>query len=236
MNIILFGLSVISLLGFPIAVGLYRIAAMPFMLSAQVIMATLGLAVVVIILATISAIRNRKKAPKKSAIARRSAFISLVPIVFILASILPSRDLPQIHNISTDINNPPAFNAITHIRTSNDNPLDYDAATLAPLQQAAYPEVKTLMVSDSPSDAFERALVIANGEGWLVVDHDKVEGRIEATATSRLWGFKDDVVIRIQPQLGGSGSIIDLRSVSRVGRSDLGKNAERIIKFINAYR
>lgn len=235
MNIVLFALSVISLLGFPIAVGLYRIGDMPFMLSAQVIMGSLALAVIVIVLATISALRNRKKAPKKAAMARRSAFISIIPIVLILASILPAQKLPQIHNISTDVIDPPEFDVIQHIRSASDNPLNYDSAILAPLQQASYPQVKTLFVADSPLDAFEHALVIANGEGWLVIDQDKAEGRIEATVTSKLWGFKDDVVIRIRQQENGTGSAIDLRSVSRVGRSDLGKNAERIIKFINAY-
>jgi uncharacterized protein (DUF1499 family) len=38
------------------------------------------------------------------------------------------------------------------------------------------------------------------------------------------------VVIRIAPE--GTGSRLDIRSMSRVGKSDLGKNADRIRAFL----
>jgi len=53
------------------------------------------------------------------------------------------------------------------------------------------------------------------------VDENQAEGRIESTATTRWFGFKDDIVIRIAPSLG-NGSRVDIRSVSRMGRSDVG--------------
>ncbi|HJR53568.1 MAG TPA: DUF1499 domain-containing protein, partial [Gemmatimonadota bacterium] len=55
-------------------------------------------------------------------------------------------------------------------------------------------------------------------------------GRIEATATTPWFGFKDDVVVRIRPEAGGSR--VDVRSVSRVGRSDVGTNARRIEEYL----
>jgi uncharacterized protein (DUF1499 family) len=66
--------------------------------------------------------------------------------------------------------------------------------------------------------------------GWEIVASEPHEGRIEATATTLWFGFKDDVVVRITPVPGGSR--IDVRSVSRVGRSDVGANAERIAAYL----
>ena len=60
------------------------------------------------------------------------------------------------------------------------------------------------------------------------------EGRLEATARTRWFGFRDDVVVRVRPD--GAGSRVDVRSVSRVGRSDLGTNARRIRGFMDALR
>jgi uncharacterized protein (DUF1499 family) len=67
---------------------------------------------------------------------------------------------------------------------------------------------------------------------WKIVDDNPAEGRIEATATTRWFGFKDDVVIRIVPS-AGNGSRVDIRSVSRVGLSDVGTNTRRIRAFLN---
>jgi uncharacterized protein (DUF1499 family) len=75
---------------------------------------------------------------------------------------------------------------------------------------------------------------VARQTGWKIVDENQAEGRIEATATTRWFGFKDDIVIRIAPS-AGNGSRVDIRSVSRVGRSDLGTNARRIRAFLEKF-
>jgi uncharacterized protein (DUF1499 family) len=69
---------------------------------------------------------------------------------------------------------------------------------------------------------------------WRIVEGNPSERRIEAVATTRWFGFKDDVVIRISPAENG-GSVLDIRSVSRVGSSDLGTNARRIRTFLKAF-
>jgi uncharacterized protein (DUF1499 family) len=69
--------------------------------------------------------------------------------------------------------------------------------------------------------------------GWDMIDLAPNEGRIEATATTRIYGYKDDIVIRIQPTMSGTTEV-DVRSVSRVGQGDLGANAARIRAFITA--
>ena len=83
-----------------------------------------------------------------------------------------------------------------------------------------------------PRQAFDRALATARSLGWDIVASDPPAGRIEATDTTFWFGFKDDVVIRIRPQ--GSGARLDVRSKSRVGRSDVGANAARIRRFRQA--
>ena len=83
----------------------------------------------------------------------------------------------------------------------------------------------------SPAELFKAALKASKSMGWKIVDSSEADGRIEATATTTWFGFKDDVVIRIRPT--ADGSELDIRSKSRVGRSDVGKNAERIREFMN---
>ncbi len=90
------------------------------------------------------------------------------------------------------------------------------------------------MLEIAPPEAFRRAEEIARGMGWEIVASVPREGRIEATDTTFWYGFKDDIVIRIEPE--ASASRIDVRSVSRVGKSDVGKNAARIRAFMARLR
>ena len=85
-----------------------------------------------------------------------------------------------------------------------------------------------------PEQAFDRALAVAQQAGWDIVADDRNAGRIEATDTTRWFGFKDDVVVRLIPW--GAGTRVDVRSVSRVGRSDVGTNARRIRQYLSALR
>jgi uncharacterized protein (DUF1499 family) len=144
-----------------------------------------------------------------------------------------ARSVPPIHNISTDIVDPPQFDAVVELRGPGTNPLEYDAAKLAPLQQAAYPGVKPLTSELDVAASFDRALEVLAGMGLEIVNADRDAGRIEATATTFWFGFKDDLVVRIRAADGGS--IIDLRSVSRVGMSDVGINAKRIEEFMTRF-
>jgi len=137
--------------------------------------------------------------------------------------------VPAIHNISTDTLDPPDFDTLVAVRQAEGaNPLAYNAEVLADVQQQAYPWVKTLSLSDSPAIALNNAVTVLNDMGLEVVNVSVDLGIVEATDTTFWYGFKDDVVVRIRNADTGSGSIVDVRSVSRVGRSDLGLNAKRI--------
>lgn len=137
--------------------------------------------------------------------------------------------VPPIHDISTDTDNPPRYAAVLALRKSAENPTDY-RADVAAQQKKGYPDIAPAMLDAPPAEAFARAERAARAVGWEIVAAAPADLRIEATDTTLLFGFKDDIVIRIAA--AGSGSRVDVRSQSRVGKSDLGVNANRIRKFL----
>jgi uncharacterized protein (DUF1499 family) len=122
------------------------------------------------------------------------------------AALLRAGSVPPIHDISTD-------------------PKEL-GKEVAELQRQAYPDIQPLRLPVAPNIAFERAKGAVEEMGWQIIAENPSAGRIEAEATTFWFGFKDDVVIRVAAD--GTGSRIDVRSKSRVGRSDLGTNARRI--------
>jgi uncharacterized protein (DUF1499 family) len=142
---------------------------------------------------------------------------------------------PSIHDITTDWDNPPEFQAILPLRQAEEaNPVAYEGAKVSDQQRKAYPDIAPLTLDLAPAEAFARALKTAEQLGWTIVATDPGAGRIEASQQSRWFRFTDDVVIRIAA--AGSGSRVDLRSVSRMGRGDFGVNAARVRGFLAALR
>ena len=143
--------------------------------------------------------------------------------------------VPPIHDITTDPDNPPAFIAVVPLREAADaNPVAYEGAKIAGQQRSAYPDIVPLTVAIPPATAFIRALNTAQRMGWRIIAADDAADRIEASDRSRWFGFTDDIVIRITAT--NSGSRVDLRSSSRMGRSDFGVNAARITSYLTALR
>ena len=154
------------------------------------------------------------------------------------AIILEGRKVPPINDISTDTANPPAFEAITaDMRGRGSAPLLYDPG-FAAIQAKGYPGLTGKNLPVAPAAAFAAALAAAKAQGWTIVASDAAAGRIEATDTVPWWGFKDDVVIRLTPDgtSGSGGTRVDVRSKSRVGKGDLGVNAQRISDFLEALK
>jgi uncharacterized protein (DUF1499 family) len=171
----------------------------------------------------------------------RGGVMSATAVVLgILAFVIPgsymwtAKHVPMIHDITTDTQDPPRFVALLEIRKKSPNGAEYGGPDVVEKQRAAYPDIKTLVPAITPAAAFDRALATARRLGWEIAEADPAGGRIEATDTTRWFGFKDDVVIRVTPGTDG-GSRVDLRSASRVGKSDIGKNASRIRAFIEAF-
>lgn len=156
----------------------------------------------------------------------RAAVIALPAIGFMAFNILSGSNRPLIHNISTDLVSPPSFIAAASLRKPSDNPLRY-TQEVADIQRAAYPDLAGITTALPLDRAQQLCIITAQDMGWEI--HYQQPGHIEATSRSFWFGFTDDIVIRLQETEGGSK--IDLRSVSRVGKGDLGANAERIMRF-----
>lgn len=156
--------------------------------------------------------------------------LALLVVVPPLTWMRAARQHPYIHDITTDIENPPAFVAILPERADAPNTAEYGGAKVAEQQRRAYPDVRPLRVAESPRRTFDAALATAQELGWRIVAADAPEGRIEASDRTFWYGFIDDVVIRVTPADGGAR--VDVRSVSRVGKSDIGTNARRVRSFL----
>lgn len=155
---------------------------------------------------------------------------SSIAIAVPLSMLSKGGSVPPIHDISTDLVHPPEFVVIAPLRANAPNPAAYAGAVTAEQQRNAYPDIKTQRYTQSTAALMAAITQAANNLGWEMVNTDTAGGLVEATATTTWFGFKDDVVIRVQDK--GGERLVDIRSKSRVGTSDLGKNAERIRSFI----
>jgi len=161
--------------------------------------------------------------------------LALLIVVPLLATAVTGIGKPMIHDISTDLQNPPEFFAVPALRTTRDNSLDRsDPENLVDLQREHYPDLNTLFINRPFEQVFEQAVMLVKQRGWEIASVSAANGRIEATDTTFVMGFKDDVAIRIQ--IEGNQTRVDMRSVSRAGKGDLGVNAERIRSFLAALK
>jgi hypothetical protein len=135
-----------------------------------------------------------------------------------------------IHDVSTDADDPPQFITLRELRLACRNGADYSGLS-ADEHRLRYPDIQTTHFSHPFVQVFGTALAFVDAFDWKVAVAVESEGRIEATATTRIMRFKDDVVIRIHRF--GNTSRLDIRSASRIGSSDLGANAKRIRRFLD---
>ncbi len=142
-----------------------------------------------------------------------------------------AQSVPPIHDITTDLDNPPEFVAMVRLRQNAPNPPDYAGEESATAQREAYPHIQPLMLNTPKEEVIDEIVNLLAGRGWKMVAINRQEGRVEATEKLAWFGFKDDVVLRITET--DDGSRVDMRSKSRIGRSDIGVNAERIDSFLN---
>jgi len=180
--------------------------------------AYLGIAAAVLALAVLAVPRTRRAGlalPLVALALGAAAFAA--PFQFLRAA----RAVPPINDITTDPARPPQFMTTPH---------PYPGEDFARRQRAAYPDLDGVTLPLPPREAFARALAAAEAMGWEVVGRDAAAGRLEAVDATRWFGFKDDIAVRIAAAAGGSR--VDVRSRSRVGRSDLGTNARRIRAYL----
>lgn len=177
--------------------------------------------------------------------------LCLLPVIVVVKQVgLAGFQAPAIHDISTDLAQPPVFVFAQAERGPGHNTLQHGGEALAEQQRKAYPQLAPLHVSGSKADVWAAAKAVITENNWRVLGEDKSRGHIEAVATTRIMGFSDDIVIRIGAEAVAAlipadspgndklpaveSLFVDVRSVSRVGVSDLGANAARIERFLNA--
>lgn len=187
--------------------------------------ATYG-ASVALVLSAFGLVQTRPGAARRGlVIAVIGLLVALVPVLMAVQWEYASRTTPPINDISTDAADAPVF-------WDMPNPTDYPGAKTADLQRAAYPDLAPLRLAMPPEQAFAQALAAAKEKGWTIVASVPAEGRLEATASSLLYGFTDEVIVRVKAADGGS--LVDVRSRSRLGRVDRGVNAKRIRSYLAA--
>ncbi len=199
-----------------------------------------GLAAAVGIIGLVWALRSRPRQNMSTALAAVviAGLVSSIPLSTVLSA--RSGQFPPIHDITTDTQEPPQFDAVMPMRGEDSNSTDYVTKTgffgpykdksYAEIQSQYYPDIMPVMMGITPDAAFENAVATARDMGWEIVAAAPEEGRIEATATTFWFGFKDDVIIRLRPE--GTGTRVDIRSTSRVGLGDRGTNAKRIRAYV----
>jgi uncharacterized protein (DUF1499 family) len=186
--------------------------------------ATLVLAVIAIIVAA------RRRSGMSTAVT--ALVLALVAIGSLGALVWKASRVPRIHDVTTDTEHPPQFVAVLPLRTAAVNLAEDGGPEIAAQQHKGYADITPLSLNVAPNLAFDRALAAARTLGWELVASDPAAGRIEATDTTFWFGFKDDIVIRVAA--APNGSRVDVRSLSRVGGSDIGANAARIRKYLKA--
>jgi uncharacterized protein (DUF1499 family) len=175
-----------------------------------------------------------------------AAVIALSMVVTIVAGVWISRgrNAALIHDVTTDLNDPPMFKDAVPLRLASGavNPAQYQRARsmrgntvdVPDAQRRAYPDIQPLVLPQPPARAVQLAEQAAKDMGWSIVAAVPSEGRLEATDTTLYFGFKDDVVVRIVPE--STGSRVDVRSESRVGEGDAGTNAKRVRAYLAKLR
>ena len=226
MRFVLFILGAAAVAGGPLG---YRSGLLPLGAALGLLVAGLLMSLGVLAAGVVALVRGgvSQLDLRAAAVLVLAAGVSAVP----LAALVAGLGAPPIHDITSDTDDPPRFDAIVALRAGAPNPLDYRGPELASAQRAAYPDIQPLVVARPPREVLDLARAAAEELGWQVVAVNADAGLIEATDTTFWFGFKDDVAVRLRPA-GAAATRVDVRSISRVGTGDLGANAARIRRFL----
>lgn len=221
-----------GLLLFAIAGPLHRFGGFHYRLAMLVMVLGVGLLAVGVVTGGLAIAASLRAGTGVPWVVALLVLVALIPLGMVASMIVTGLRVPAIHDISTDTADPPAFVALIPLRQGANSPAEYDGPEAARLQQEGYPDLASLHLAQPPTVVLPAAAAVADQLGWAVQVVAPVDGRLEALSMTKWFGFTDDVVVRVRPE--GGGSIVDIRSKSRVGRSDVGANAARIRKFLAA--
>ena len=159
--------------------------------------------------------------------------IGLGLLIVVLGVGMTVGDAPPINDITTDLENPPAFESATIVPDYVGRDMSYPVEFVE-IVRMSYPDLESLRVASPPDVTFQQAITTAEGLGWEIVSRSESRHVFDAQHVSTIFRFVDDITVRILPD--GPGSQIDVRSKSRDGQSDLGANAARIHGYLDALR
>lgn len=222
-----------------IAIGLFRVDMIGFRVPLLAVAASVLIAVIALLFSGIGIFndvvsKTASVSPVLRGLAIIGALLLAVPGISALRSGMSS---PPIHDVSTDPDDPPLFEFVMADRRASDNSLELDAAVIAQ-QREAYPELSSVRLPLPIDQAAEKIRAGIVAQGWNILGDRNLgadaasEVQIEAVARTRIFGFRDDLAFRLR-SLGEAETLLDIRSASRVGISDLGANARRVTGFID---
>ena len=216
---------------FAVVSGLgYRLGLWHFRIGFKILEWAFYGAIAAALISIAALVVSRAKNPAVLTIAVLGLLIGLVTAYIPWSYKKTVASLPYIHDITTDIQHPPELITAAKLRKTDDHPVAYDGPEIGAEQKEAYPDIRPLITKASKDQVFKAADSALKDMRVEIVDANAAEGRLEAVDTTLLFGFKDDMAVRIQEV--GENTRVDVRSKSRVGRSDLGKNAKRIRTFM----
>lgn len=210
---------------------LHRLFAMPTPIAFNLVKTAFAGAAMALLMALVAAVQIWRSGGSGTARVVLGLMVSGAILAAIPAAILLAREHPPLNDVSTDVATPPVFATLAGERKADANPATYPADRFAALQARFYPDLQPMMVNRSSEEAFELSgealrrlhMQIAREES---PGEDGGPGFIEAVDRTMIAGFYDDVIIRVTGD--AKRARIDLRSASRYGEVDFGRNAERL--------
>ncbi|WP_298257955.1 DUF1499 domain-containing protein [uncultured Litoreibacter sp.] len=162
------------------------------------------------------------------------AVLSFLPFIIVLIMVIKDVSYPLLNDVATDLDTPTAFTAALHAPVNASRDMTYPESFKLKVRNR-YPNVRPLILDEPADQAFDRVInLVKSRPNWRITHQDPAAKIIEAEAVTSFLGFVDDVVIQVSPQQGASR--VDMRSKSREGAVDAGKNAKRIEKFLKQLR
>jgi len=214
------------------AVFMHRLLGMSTPVAANLFAVALGCAILSIALAAIASIRIWRRGAPGTARVMFSVTLSLAILLIPVLLAVAAAPYPTINDVSTDLSAPPEFVTLAKARPPGSNSAVYPGEAFAAKQARAYPDLRPIMISRSSEEAFELVVDAVKRMKMQIVRQDPpgstpaAPGSIEAMDRTLIMGFYDDVAIRVTGD--DTSARVDMRSASRFGRSDLGRNAERL--------
>jgi len=194
------------------------------------------------IVAVVAFVMSRRSGARTGRLNLLALVVALLFAGYLTSYIMTARSVPAIHDVTTDLVDPPQFAALS-VRADNlenipdggrpeRGAMDPESRWKA-LHREAYGDLRPLRLPGTVASTKKLGQSLMLDRGWKIAKIAPDAGTIEATATTLFFRFKDDVVLRVRPDPAREGgSIVDMRSISRVGGSDVGVNAERIRAFL----